>query len=128
MIHLVLQQARGQARLCDRREVHASLDRGAKPLELLGQLNMVRCGHRRGERARCPPRARYGSPARPTLTRADSIRPRADADASAGIAVGAVIANSSRPSGPPSMHAIQGWENLTVSSGSPPRRSVPRSC
>jgi hypothetical protein len=74
--------------------------------ELLGQLNMPWCGHRRGQRPRyvhCG--ARYGRPAWPTRTRADSIRPRADADASAGTAVGAVIANSSRPSGPPSMHA-----------------------
>jgi hypothetical protein len=62
MIHLVLQQARGHARLCDRREIHASLDRGAKLLELLGQLNMVRCGHRRGKRARCPLRAPLGKP------------------------------------------------------------------
>ena len=35
MIQLVLQQARGQARLSQRREVHASLDRGAKLLEQL---------------------------------------------------------------------------------------------
>jgi transcriptional regulator with XRE-family HTH domain len=33
MIQLVLQQARGQARLGQRREVHASLDRGARLLE-----------------------------------------------------------------------------------------------
>jgi tetratricopeptide (TPR) repeat protein len=35
MIQLVLQQARGQARLGERRDVHASLDRGAKLLEQL---------------------------------------------------------------------------------------------
>jgi hypothetical protein len=35
MIQLVLQQARGQARLSQRREVHASLDHGAKLLEQL---------------------------------------------------------------------------------------------
>jgi transcriptional regulator with XRE-family HTH domain len=35
MIQLVLQQARGQARLGQRREVHASLDHGAKLLEQL---------------------------------------------------------------------------------------------
>ena len=35
MIQLVLQQARGQARLGERREVHASLDHGAKLLEQL---------------------------------------------------------------------------------------------
>ena len=35
MIQLVLQQARGQARLGYRREVHASLDHGAKLLEQL---------------------------------------------------------------------------------------------
>ena len=35
MIQLVLQQARGQARLSQRREVHASLDHGARLLEQL---------------------------------------------------------------------------------------------
>jgi hypothetical protein len=35
MIQLVLQQARGQARLGDKREVHASLDHGARLLEQL---------------------------------------------------------------------------------------------
>ena len=35
MIQLVLQQARGQARLSERREVHASLDHGARLLEQL---------------------------------------------------------------------------------------------
>jgi hypothetical protein len=35
MIQLALQQARGQARLGERREVHAGLDHGAKLLEQL---------------------------------------------------------------------------------------------
>jgi hypothetical protein len=35
MIQLVLQQARGQARLSQRRDVHASLDHGARLLEQL---------------------------------------------------------------------------------------------
>jgi hypothetical protein len=37
MVQLVLQQARGQAKLGDRHEVHASLDHGAKLLEQLPQ-------------------------------------------------------------------------------------------